>query len=123
MYEATRSLAARSSCVKDSRVTPPPSCFPIPARSESLRHSRSPSITFFSPPCPPILARAEGAGIVEGAEQEIGGQPVRRDAVAAGQGTGHEQRVQNCLLGRLRRGIEERRHALVRDHGEGYGHG
>src|SRR5918998_5734230 len=117
MYEATLSFAARSSSVNDSRVTPPPSCLPISPRSEILRHSRSPSIIL----CPPILTRAEGAGTIERAEQEVGREPVRRDAVAPGYGAGRQQRVQDRLLGRLRRGVEERRHALVRDHGEGDG--
>src|SRR5215211_2187932 len=96
IYETTLSFAARSSSVKDSRVTPPPSCLPISPRSEILRHSRSPSITFVSPPDrlrrsrSSIPTRAEGASLVERAEQEVGGEPVRRDAVASGYGAGHE---------------------------------
>src|ERR687893_140839 len=119
MYEATRSLAARSSSVRDSRVTPPPLCLPISPRSEILRHSRSPSIIFVS--LPSIVARAEGAGTIERAEQEVGREPVRRDAVAPGYGAGRQQRVQDRLLGRLRGGVEERRHTLVRDHLKWYG--
>src|ERR687894_1548332 len=68
-----------------------------------------------------ILARAERAGLVERAEEKVGGEPVRRYAVATGHGAGGEEGVQDRLLGRLRRGVEERRHALVRDHPERYG--
>src|SRR5919199_358170 len=128
MREATLSLAARSSSVKESLVTPPSSCLPISPRSEILRHSRSPSITFLShlpegasSRATTILARRQGAGLIERAEQEVGAEPVRRDAVAAGYGAGREQGVQDRLLGRLRRRVEERRHELVRDHGEGHG--
>src|SRR5215210_6875758 len=123
MYEATRSLAARSSSVKESRVTPPPSCLPISPRSEILRHNRSLSITFVSPPDrfhrSSILTCAEGTGFVERAEQQVRREPVRRDTVPPGYGAGRKQRVQDRLLRRLHRGVEERRHALVRDHGEG----
>src|SRR3712207_6378287 len=69
------------------------------------------------------LARAEGAGLVERAEEKVGGEPVRRYAVATGHGAGGEEGVEDRLLGRLRRGVEERRHALVGDHPERYGRG
>src|SRR3712207_6279738 len=125
MYEATRSLAARSSSVKDSRVTPPPSSFPTSPRSEILHHSRSSSITFLSPPGiylrSLILARAEVAGLAERAEQEVRLEPIRRDAVPSRYGTGRKQRVQDRLLRRLRRGVEERCHALVRERLKRYG--
>src|SRR5215211_1342780 len=123
IYETTLSFAARSSSVKDSRVTPPPSCLPISPRSEILRHSRSPSITFVSPPDrlhrSSIPTCAVGAGLVERAEQQVRREPVRRDTVPPGYGAGRKQRVQDRLLRRLRRGVEERGHTLVRDHGEG----
>ena len=99
--------------MKDSRVTRPPPCFPISPRSEILRHSRPPTITFVSPPgrfvCSPTLARAESASIVESAEQEVGRESVRRDAVAPSHGAGRQQCVQDRLLASLRRGVEERR--------------
>src|SRR5215212_6760458 len=110
--EATRSLAARSSSVNESRVTPPDSCLPTSARSESLRHSRSTSTTLALPPG----FRAATSRHCERAEQEFRCETFGRDAVASRHVAGREERVQDGRLRRLGRRVEEWRHVLVRDH-------
>src|SRR3712207_1859033 len=152
MYEETRSLAARSSGVNERRATPPSSCLPISASSESLCHNRPPSTT----PRPSrlriqpthMLTReqvsrfwmpgfghrgrergsttswplsGQGAGLVEGGDEQLGVEAVGRHAVAAGHGAGGEQGVHDRRLGRLGRRVEERGHALVRQHPDGHG--
>ncbi len=64
--------------------------------------------------------RAEVAGLVERAEEEVGREPVRRDAVSSRHGAGRKERVQDGLLGSLRRRVEQRRHALARHHLQRY---